>query len=45
MDGLTDINAGHLSRGDLNCIIACTPLGCVELIKSSGVEISARELL
>lgn len=42
MDGLTDVNAGRLSRGESGCIIACTPLGCVELIKSAGVEIAGK---
>lgn len=43
MDGLTDVNAGRLSRGELkNCQVPCTPLGCVELIKSSGMDISGK---
>ena len=34
---LHDINAGKLSRGELNdCIVPCTPRGCLELIKKSG---------
>ena len=34
---LHDVNAGKLSRGELNdCIIPCTPRGCLELIKKSG---------
>lgn len=42
VDGLTDISAGRLSRGESGCITACTPLGCVELIKSSGVDIAGK---
>lgn len=43
MDGLTDINAGRLSRGETaDCITACTPLGCVELIRASGVDIAGK---
>ena len=35
---LHDINAGKLSRGELNdCIVPCTPRGCLELIKKSGM--------
>ncbi len=39
---MTCISAGRISRGDLDCMIPCTPLGCVELIKTSGVEISGK---
>ncbi|XP_076978511.1 C-1-tetrahydrofolate synthase, cytoplasmic isoform X1 [Tamandua tetradactyla] len=41
VDGLTYINAGKLARGDLNdCFIPCTPKGCLELIKETGVQIA-----
>lgn len=44
VDGLHDINAGKLSRGELNdCIVPCTPRGCLELIKKSGTEITGKE--
>uniref|UniRef100_A0A4W6DG33 C-1-tetrahydrofolate synthase, cytoplasmic n=1 Tax=Lates calcarifer TaxID=8187 RepID=A0A4W6DG33_LATCA len=37
VDGLTSINAGKLSRGDLgDCFIPCTPNGCMELIRQTG---------
>ncbi|XP_055353211.1 C-1-tetrahydrofolate synthase, cytoplasmic-like [Paramacrobiotus metropolitanus] len=40
VDGLTTMNAGHLARGELkSCTIPCTPRGCLELIKRSGVKI------
>ncbi|KAF3703268.1 C-1-tetrahydrofolate synthase, cytoplasmic [Channa argus] len=40
VDGLTCINAGKLSRGDLNdCFIPCTPNGCMELIRQTGVSV------
>lgn len=42
VDGLSDINAGRLSRGECDCTVACTPLGCVELIKSAGVDIAGK---
>ncbi|XP_040598823.1 C-1-tetrahydrofolate synthase, cytoplasmic [Mesocricetus auratus] len=43
VDGLTSINAGKLARGDLNdCFIPCTPKGCLELIKETGVQIAGR---
>ncbi|XP_057208568.1 C-1-tetrahydrofolate synthase, cytoplasmic [Triplophysa rosa] len=43
VDGLTSINAGKLSRGDLrNCYIPCTPNGCLELISQTGVAVSGK---
>ena len=37
------MNAGRLSRGELtHSIIPCTPLGCVELIKSTGTTIAGK---
>lgn len=46
VDGLHDINAGKLSRGELDdCIVPCTPRGCLELIKKSGVEIVGKEAI
>ena len=43
VDGLTDINAGRLSRGEMTgAMIPCTPLGCIELIKSTGREIAGQ---
>ncbi|XP_010960559.1 C-1-tetrahydrofolate synthase, cytoplasmic [Camelus dromedarius] len=43
VDGLSSINAGKLARGDLNdCFIPCTPKGCLELIKETGVKIAGR---
>ncbi|XP_055394299.1 C-1-tetrahydrofolate synthase, cytoplasmic isoform X2 [Bubalus kerabau] len=43
VDGLNSISAGKLARGDLsNCFIPCTPKGCLELIKETGVQIAGR---
>lgn len=42
VDGLTDVNAGRLSRGESDCVTACTPLGCMELIKEAGIEIAGK---
>ncbi|XP_064420840.1 C-1-tetrahydrofolate synthase, cytoplasmic isoform X1 [Latimeria chalumnae] len=40
IDGLTSINAGKLARGGLeDCFIPCTPKGCMELIKQTGVRV------
>ncbi|XP_059898542.1 C-1-tetrahydrofolate synthase, cytoplasmic-like [Gadus macrocephalus] len=43
VDGLSSINAGKLSRGDLkNCFIPCTPNGCMELISQTGVSVAGK---
>ncbi|CAF0902989.1 unnamed protein product [Adineta steineri] len=40
IDGLSDLNAGLLSHGNLDkCFVPCTPNGCLELIKSTGTQI------
>ena len=44
VDGLTEVNAGRLSRGEIeSCVIPCTPLGCLELVKRTGVDIRGKE--
>ncbi|XP_073688696.1 C-1-tetrahydrofolate synthase, cytoplasmic-like [Garra rufa] len=44
VDGLTSINAGKLARGDLgDCFIPCTPNGCMELIKQTGVTLAGKK--
>ncbi|XP_062513617.1 C-1-tetrahydrofolate synthase, cytoplasmic-like [Corticium candelabrum] len=43
VDGLHTDNAGKLAHGELQrCIIPCTPRGCLELIKSTGVEVTGK---
>ncbi|KAK2148152.1 hypothetical protein LSH36_512g02044 [Paralvinella palmiformis] len=43
VDGLNGDNAAKLSRGDIsNCMIPCTPRGCLELIKRTGTEIKGK---
>lgn len=43
VDGLTSINAGKLSRGDMgDCFIPCTPNGCMELIGQTGVSMAGK---
>lgn len=41
VDGFHPINKGLLSMGK-DCMIPCTPLGCVEMIKQSGIEITGK---
>ncbi|XP_040920680.1 C-1-tetrahydrofolate synthase, cytoplasmic-like isoform X2 [Toxotes jaculatrix] len=43
VDGLSCVNAGKLSRGDLkDCFIPCTPNGCMELIRQTGVSVAGK---
>ncbi|KAK6297143.1 hypothetical protein J4Q44_G00317260 [Coregonus suidteri] len=43
VDGLTSINAGKLSRGDLgDCFIPCTPNGCMKLISQTGTSVAGK---
>lgn len=43
VDGLHGESAAKLSRGNLNdCIVPCTPMGCLELIKSTGAVIEGK---
>ncbi|XP_028296396.1 C-1-tetrahydrofolate synthase, cytoplasmic-like [Gouania willdenowi] len=43
VDGLSCVNAGRLSRGNMNnCFIPCTPNGCMELIKQTGVSVEGK---
>uniref|UniRef100_A0A8B9TQG3 C-1-tetrahydrofolate synthase, cytoplasmic n=1 Tax=Anas platyrhynchos TaxID=8839 RepID=A0A8B9TQG3_ANAPL len=43
VDGLSSINAGKLSRGDLgDCFIPCTPKGCMELISQTGIQVAGK---
>ncbi|XP_060772283.1 C-1-tetrahydrofolate synthase, cytoplasmic isoform X2 [Neoarius graeffei] len=44
VDGLCSVNAGKLARGDLkNCFLPCTPNGCMELLKHTGVSVSGKK--
>jgi len=40
VDGLNTENAGRVARGELtNCFLPCTPHGCMELIRRTGVPV------
>lgn len=41
IDGLTDINAGRLFKGE-KCFIPCTPKAIIETIKSTGCRIEGK---
>jgi len=43
VDGMCTVNEGRIAIGDLNSgFLPCTPNGCMELIKKSGVEIAGK---
>jgi len=43
VDGLHEANVSKLARGDVDdCIVPCTPHGCLELIKRTGTVISGK---
>ncbi len=41
VDGFHPVNKGLLSIGR-ECLVSCTPLGCLSLIKSSGIPIAGK---
>lgn len=41
VDGFTYNSAGRLFTGS-KCLVACTPSGCIEMIKSAGCEIKGK---
>ncbi|XP_033846346.1 C-1-tetrahydrofolate synthase, cytoplasmic-like [Periophthalmus magnuspinnatus] len=44
VDGLSCVNAGRLSRGELSdCFLPCTPQGCMELIAQTGVSVVGKQ--
>jgi len=42
VDGFHAVNAGALFLGWEDCLPACTPAGCIELIKSTGVDMTGK---
>ncbi|XP_053964353.1 C-1-tetrahydrofolate synthase, cytoplasmic isoform X2 [Anastrepha ludens] len=43
VDGLHTVNEGRVCIGDLSGYLPCTPWGCIELIKSTSVQISGAQ--
>lgn len=41
VDGFTPINVGRMVIGE-DCFLPCTPAGCLEMLKSTGVSISGK---
>lgn len=42
VDGLHPVNAGRLARGDEDCLIPCTPQGCIRLVEEAGTRIEGK---
>lgn len=43
VDGLCNSNIGRLASGDLqDCLIPCTPAGCLRLIQHTGLELAGK---
>ncbi len=42
VDGFSKVNLGGVAANDENCFVSCTPAGALELIKSSGIDISGK---
>ncbi|XP_045776419.1 C-1-tetrahydrofolate synthase, cytoplasmic isoform X1 [Maniola jurtina] len=42
IDGLNTMNEGRVALGDMSGFIPCTPAGCLELIKRTGVTIAGK---
>lgn len=45
VDGFHPINAGKLLIGDEDAFVACTPAGCLELVKRTGVPIKGKNVV
>lgn len=41
VDGFTPVNVGKMVIGQ-ECLLPCTPAGCIEMIKSTGIPIEGR---
>lgn len=41
VDGFHPVNKGLLSMGK-KCLVPCTPLGCMEMLKISGIEVEGK---
>eukprot|EP00123_Amoebidium_parasiticum_P018558 comp24240_c0_seq1/m.44814 comp24240_c0_seq1/g.44814 ORF comp24240_c0_seq1/g.44814 comp24240_c0_seq1/m.44814 type:complete len:932 (-) comp24240_c0_seq1:839-3634(-) len=43
VDGFTSVNIGHLSKGEIELgHVSCTPKGCLEILKRSGIEMEGK---
>ncbi len=42
VDGFHPMNAGKLMVGEKSGLVSCTPLGIIELIKSTGIELKGK---
>ncbi|MDZ4743733.1 MAG: bifunctional methylenetetrahydrofolate dehydrogenase/methenyltetrahydrofolate cyclohydrolase FolD [Verrucomicrobiota bacterium] len=42
VDGFHPVNVGKMTIGDPTALVACTPAGCVEILKRSGIELTGK---
>lgn len=42
VDGFTPINVGRMMIGE-DCFLPCTPAGCIQMLKSTGVSLSGKK--
>ena len=42
VDGFTPVNVGRMVIGE-ECFLPCTPAGCIEMLKSTGVPIAGKD--
>lgn len=42
VDGFTPVNVGKMVIGE-DCFLPCTPAGCIEMIKTTGVDIAGKD--
>ena len=45
VDGFHPMNIAKLARGDKTGFVPCTPLGCLRLLRESGVEVSGAHVV
>ncbi|OWR49547.1 methylenetetrahydrofolate dehydrogenase [Danaus plexippus plexippus] len=43
VDGLNTENEGRVALGDMSGFVSCTPAGCIELIKRTGISIEGKQ--
>ncbi|MEG0178985.1 MAG: tetrahydrofolate dehydrogenase/cyclohydrolase catalytic domain-containing protein, partial [Oscillospiraceae bacterium] len=44
VDGFTPVNAGRMLIGE-DCYLPCTPAGCMELLRHTGVDIAGKDAI
>lgn len=42
VDGFHPVNVGKMTIGDPTALVPCTPAGCIELLKRSGIDLNGK---